>query len=261
VIRVGTSGWHYADWRGAFYPSHGASQRWLELYAREFATVEINATFYRLTAASVLRSWHDAVPDDFVFAVKASRYLTHVRRLGDPRGPVELLLERTGALGSKRGPVLLQLPPNMAVDVDRLGETLEAFAGAADVAVEVRHPSWDRAEVRSLLERYHAALVLTDRRGPARPVWATAPWGYVRFHAGRAQPTPCYGSRALRTWAGRVGDLWAPGADVFAYFNNDQGGCAPRDGRLFGLACARRGLEVTRVPGPGVARLSARPDG
>jgi uncharacterized protein YecE (DUF72 family) len=257
TIRVGTSGWHYADWRGLFYPARGSTSRWLEIYAARFATVEINATFYRLTSEATLRSWHDAVPDDFVFAVKASRYLTHVRRLRDPKEPVELLLERTAALGSKRGPILLQLPPDFSVDLDRLDETLTAFGSASRVVVELRHPSWENADTRRVLERHGAALCWTDRRGPTGPEWSTGGFGYIRFHAGRAQPAPCYGEAALRSWAQRLASRWSNRADVFAYFNNDQRGCAPHDARQLALACRRAGLDTTRFPPASLTRTAS----
>lgn len=231
-LLTGTSGWHYRHWRGDFYPPTLASSRWLECYASAFATVEINSSFYRLTPAATMRSWRDSVPDDFVFAMKASRYLTHVRRLRDPQGPVELIVERSGELGAKRGPILLQLPPDLGVDLDRLHDTLAAFGPGVQVAVEVRHDSWDTPGTAELLRAHGAALCLADRRGALRPRWATAEWGYVRFHAGRSRAAPCYGTKALATWASRVRGMW-PQGEVFAYFNNDQAGCAPRDASTF----------------------------
>jgi uncharacterized protein YecE (DUF72 family) len=256
---VGTSGWHYAEWRGLFYPSRGSSSRWLEIYAERFATVEINATFYRLTSEATLRAWRDAVPDDFVFAVKASRYLTHVRRLSDPKEPVELLLQRTAVLGPKRGPILLQLPPDFPINLDRLDETLAAFGSTCPVAVELRHPSWDTDGTRALLQRHRAALCLTDRRGLTSPAWPTAPFGYVRFHEGGAQPAPCYGRAALHTWASRLASLWPADAKVYAYFNNDQRGCAPRDAHQLALACSRTGLATTRSQIPRRAGSERQP--
>ncbi|MST32432.1 DUF72 domain-containing protein [Acidimicrobiaceae bacterium USS-CC1] len=246
TVLVGTSGWHYAHWRDRFYPHGCPSGRWLEWYATRYPTVEINATFYRLTAEATLRSWRDTVPDGFVFAVKASRYLTHVRRLKDPREPVELFLERTAALGDRRGPILLQLPPDLHAEPDRLEETLRCFGPSVRVAVEVRHPSWDRQDVRELLSAHGAALCLADRRGHLAPEWRTADWGYVRFHAGRASPWPHYGRQALTTWAGEVARWW-PEGDVYAYFNNDQEAVAPGDARDFARRCRRAGLEVAAV--------------
>lgn len=239
-LLVGTSGWHYSHWRDAWYPPRTPASRWLAVYAQTFPTVEINATFYRMPALSTFEGWRETVGDGFTFAVKASRYLTHVRRLRDPRGPVELFLERSNALGPHRGPILLQLPPDLPVDLDRLGETLEAFGRGVRVAVELRHQSWWRDDTHALLATYGAALCLTDRRGPSSPLWRTAPWGYVRFHAGRARPEPCYGDTALRSWADRIRQLWPPGADVYAYFNNDQHACAPRNALRLRALYARR---------------------
>lgn len=183
-------------------------------------------------------------------AVKASRYLTHVRRLRDPAEPVGRLLERAGELGTKLGPILLQLPPDMAAEADRLTRTLSAFPRHVRVAVEPRHPSWWVPEIRRALETAGAALCLTDARGPRTPMWRTADWGYVRFHQGRAQPSPCYGRRALQSWAERLATLWESDADLYAYFNNDTTGCAPRDARRFALAARSVGLHPTRVPSP-----------
>ncbi|MHB1928124.1 MAG: DUF72 domain-containing protein [Acidimicrobiales bacterium] len=211
--------------------------------------MEINATFYRLTAEATLRRWRDTVPDGFVFAVKASRYLTHVRRLREPEQPVELLLERTAALGDRRGPILLQLPPDFEARPELLDRTLAALGGRARVAVELRHPSWDRDDVRDILSRHGAALGLADRRGHLRPEWRTTDWGYVRFHAGRASPWPHYGRQALSAWALQIAGSW-PHGDVYAYFNNDQEAVAPGDARDFARRCRRAGLDVVEAARP-----------
>jgi len=220
-------------------------------YVERFATVELNNAFYRLPDAATFSGWASAVPDGFLVAVKASRYLTHVRRLKDPEDPVHLLLERASHLGDRLGPVLLQLPPNLRLDAAGLDRTLAAFPRSVRVAVEPRHGSWFVDDTRAVLERRGAALCLTDG-GPSRPpLWRTADWGYVRFHRGRGRPESCYGRAALATWASRVAELWpasAP-ADVFAYFNNDAHGCAVRDARRFATAVTRAGLEPSRVPG------------
>jgi uncharacterized protein YecE (DUF72 family) len=246
-VRIGTSGWHYSHWRGLFYPKSLASGKWLELYARRFATVEINNAFYRLPEPAAVAGWAAAVPDDFVLAVKASRYLTHVRRLRDPEEAVGRMLQRLAGLGPTLGPLLLQLPPNLRIDTSSLGATLSALSGRT-VAVEFRHPSWYTSETRQLLEKFGAALCLTDSRGPQAPWWRTADWGYVRFHQGRAQPPGCYGEAALQTWANRLAELWPDRADLYVYFNNDVHGCAPRDARRFAAAVKRAGLTPSRVP-------------
>ena len=228
TVRVGTSGYDYPHWRGVLYARGEPRRRWLELYAAAFDTVELNSTFYRLPPTKRFRIWRDAVPPGFTFALKASRYLTHVRRLRAPREPVERLMSRAGALGSTLGPVLLQLPPDLPAAFDRLDATLDAFGPSVRVAVEPRHPTWFTDELRVLLEDRGAALCIVDRRGLKGPAWATSDWGYVRLHEGRASPASCYGRGALATWAGRLRD---DGRPTFVYFNNDGHGCAVRNAR------------------------------
>jgi uncharacterized protein YecE (DUF72 family) len=247
-VLVGTSGWQYRDWRGRFYPDRLAQARWLEHYADRFATVESNNAFYRLPEPGTFESWAARTPPDFVMAVKASRYLTHIRRLRDPEEPVGRLLDRARRLGGKLGPVLLQLPPTLKADPAALDQTLRAFPAAVRVAVEPRHESWFGHEVRDLLAAHGAALCLADSPRRRTPLWRTADWTYLRLHQGTATPRPCYGRQALATWAGRLADLVGPDADVFVYFNNDPAGCAVRDARVFALAAARAGLRPTRVP-------------
>lgn len=230
AILVGTSGFDYKDWRGPFYPRFIKGGDRLAFYAEHFATVELNVTFYRMPAASAFRGWRDAVPDGFVFAVKASRYLTHIKRLSDPMGSVEYLMERASLLGDRLGPILVQLPPSMEVDLDRLERTLEAFGPSVRVAVEPRHRSWFVPELCSVLQRWDAAFVMADRRSrPITPLWFPASWSYLRLHEGRAAPRPCYGRMALRSWADRLAGV----GDAYVYFNNDHRACAVRDAVAF----------------------------
>lgn len=249
VIRIGTSGWQYRDWRGPFYPRGLARGRWLEHYAASFGTVEVNNAFYRLPEAGTFASWAARVPDGFSIAVKASRYLTHVRRLRDPAEPVERLMVRAAHLGDRLGPVLLQLPPNLGADPGALAGVLAAFAAhGARVAVEFRHPSWFTERCYELLAGHGAALCWADRNSrPVTPLVRTAAWGYVRFHEGAASPHPCYGRAALTAWAERLAALCG-GAEVFCYFNNDTRACALRDAQRFARACDRAGLARTKVP-------------
>jgi uncharacterized protein YecE (DUF72 family) len=257
TVRIGTSGWQYRDWRGAFYPPRLAQARWLEAYADAFATVESNNAFYRLPERHVFEAWAERTPDDFVMAVKMSRFLTHIRRLRDPDEPVQRFLDRAGGLGNKLGPVLIQLPPQFGADHDRLAATLERFPGDMRVAVEFRHRSWFTDATRSLLERHGAALCLADRRGLQTPAWRTADWTYLRLHEGRASPHPCYGRASLRTWVERLRDGWGADAEAWVYFNNDPRGCAPRDAARFGALAARAGLQPGRTP----ATRTIRPRG
>jgi uncharacterized protein YecE (DUF72 family) len=238
---VGTSGWQYRDWRGGFYPREVPQRLWLEHYASRFRTVENNGTFYRLPPRDTFAQWARRVPAGFVMAVKASRYLTHVRRLRDPGQPVRRLLDAVGGLDGKAGPVLLQLPPRMAADPALLEDCLGWFGTTVRVAVEPRDPSWWTDRVRAVLTAHNAALCWADWRGElVTPVWRTADWGYLRFHEGTAAPWPRYGPGTLRARAERIAGTWPPEASVYAYFNNDQGGAAIRDAQAFaGLTGAR----------------------
>jgi uncharacterized protein YecE (DUF72 family) len=236
MIRVGTSGWQYRDWRGPFYPPGVAQRRWLEHYAERFGTVENNGAFYRLPDRDAFAAWRARTPDGFLMAVKASRYLTHVRRLRDPAEPVQRLVDAAAGLGDRLGPVLLQLPPTLRADPAALDECLRAFTRypGTKVAVEFRHESWWAAEVEQVLRQHGAALCWADRLGrPLTPLWRTADWGYLRFHEGAAEPWPHYGSQALHHWADRLAETWPGRADVFVYFNNDQCAAAPQDAAAF----------------------------
>jgi len=250
MLYVGTSGWQYRHWRNTFYPRGVAQSEWLRHFAQRFATVELNNSFYRLPERATFEHWREGTPDDFVFAVKMSRYLTHIRRLREAEEPVGRFLERARGLGDKLGPVLLQLPPTLRADLGRLADTLDRFPSGVRVAVEPRDDSWFGDGLRSLLEERGAALVLADSPRRTTPAWRTADWGFVRFHEGRATPRPCYGERALTTWAERIASLWAAGADVFCYFNNDARACAIRDAVTFARLARRAGLRPTRVPEP-----------
>jgi uncharacterized protein YecE (DUF72 family) len=250
-VLVGTSGWQYRGWRGAFYPPGLPQRRWLEHYARSFATVENNATFYRLPAREAFANWRERVPGDFTMTVKASRYLTHVRRLRDPAEPVRRLLEAAAGLGGRLGPVLLQLPPDLRAAPALLRECLRQFPVAVRVAVEPRHESWWTDDVRDLLAARDAALCWADRKGSAiTPLWRTAGWGYLRLHEGDGAPWPSYSDAALNAWADRITAGWPAGRDVYVYFNNDQNCAAPRDaGRLAAAVASRGGQPAQAWPG------------
>jgi uncharacterized protein YecE (DUF72 family) len=255
-LLVGTSGWQYRDWRGVFYPPDLPRRRWLEHYASQYATVENNGTFYRLPDRETFAGWRARTPPGFVMAVKASRYLTHIRRLRDPAEPVGRMLAAAAGLGDRLGPVLVQLPPTLAADPPLLAACLSALrqaapAGAAvRAAVEPRHPSWWSEPVREVLAAHNAALAWADRRGrPLTPLWRTADWGYLRFHEGAGRPWPRYGRQALRSWAERLAQQWPKSADVYVYFNNDPGGAAVADSAAFARLAAAAGWAVTRAPG------------
>ncbi|WP_030455975.1 DUF72 domain-containing protein [Herbidospora cretacea] len=226
---VGTSGWQYADWRGVLYPPGLPQKRWLEHYGEEFGTVENNGAFYRLPRRETFEEWHDRTPDDFVMAVKASRYLTHVRRLNDPKEPVGRLMGVAEGLGEKLGPILIQLPPNLRYEEGVLDRCLRCFPKGVALAVEPRHESWWNADTRRILEKRSAALVWSDRRGRLQsPLWQTTTWGYMRFHEGTSRKHPPeYGDRAMKTWLERLPE------EGYVYFNNDPTGAAVRNARRF----------------------------
>ncbi|MEU1197826.1 DUF72 domain-containing protein [Streptomyces sp. NPDC005813] len=249
TLYVGTSGWQYKDWRGVLYPDGLPLRLWLEEYAAHFATVEINNAFYRLPSRENFESWRERTPDGFVVAVKASRYLTHIKRLRDPEEPVHRLMDHAAGLGDRLGPVLLQLPPTLHADPGLLDDCLARFPSGTRVAVEPRHDSWWTPRVREVLEARGAALCWADVLArPVTPLWRTAAWGYVRFHEGRARQWPRYGRRSLASWAGRIADAWPEGHEVYAYFNNDPNGAAVHDAVAFARAARAAGLTVTRTP-------------
>lgn len=251
-VLIGCSGWQYRHWRDVFYPEGTPQRLWLEHYQERYQTVELNNSFYRLPPPETFARWAERTPDDFVMAVKMSRYLTHIKRLREPEEPVRRFSESARSLGRKLGPVLIQLPPNLQKDAAALADTLDRFDRRTfDLAVEFRHPSWFDSEIEDILRKAGAATVLADRGSrPITALWRTADWGFLRFHWGTGQPDSCYGHRALASWAERIAEMWGPEGQMFVYFNNDPNGCAIRDSIVFAEECRRAGLGPTRVPAP-----------
>jgi uncharacterized protein YecE (DUF72 family) len=246
---IGTSGWQYDDWAdGAFYPTGLARTRWLSHYSSRFPTVEVNSTFYRLPAAATFEKWAASVPGDFVVVPKISRYLSHVKRLQEPAEPVERFVSRARRLGPNLGPSLLQLPPNLAADHDLLRAVLDTWPSDLRLAFEPRHDSWFTEQILELLRTHDVALVLSDRNGaPQGPLVTTASWGYLRLHHGRETARPCYTSRQLTRWFERLEALDLLTRDLYVFFNNDPGACAPRDATRFTTEARRRGI-MTATP-------------
>lgn len=244
IVHVGTSGWQYADWKGRFYPRELPQSGWLRFFSERFETVEVNNTFYRLPEGDTFASWRKGSAEGFVITVKASRYITHIRRLQDPEEAVSRLWSRARRLGRKLGPVLFQLPPTFRADLPRLEHLVEILPRGMRAAFEFRHRSWDHPDVRRTLDRAGCALVLPDSPGARVAPLVTGGWSYVRFHRGTAKGSD-YPRPKLRRWADRVAAL--PAAEVFVYFNNDPGGAAVRDAATFIELLEARG---TRVPHP-----------
>jgi uncharacterized protein YecE (DUF72 family) len=229
AARVGCSGWQYKHWRGDFYPADVPVGRWFEHYAARFDTVEINNSFYRLPEAETFARWRERAPLRFLFAVKASRFLTHMKKLKDPEEPIERLFTRMRQLGNRLGPVLYQLPPNFKLDLGRLEHFLHALPPDARHVLEFRDPSWYADRVGALLERHGVAMCLHDMKGSATGRERVGPFVYVRYHGPGGTYSGGYGPDRLARWAEWLDGERRAGIDVFAYFNNDVGGHAPRD--------------------------------
>jgi uncharacterized protein YecE (DUF72 family) len=233
-VLIGCSGWNYADWRGRFYPEKGCpSTRWLEYYAREFPTVEVNSTFYRLASRDAVARWLKQVPDDFLFATKISRYITHIKRLGDMERPVQRFYERIEPLAEspKLGPVLWQLPENFHRSDERLAGALAQLPPGRH-AFEFRHASWFHDDVYALLRDHDVALVIGDDPGrPFQPHEFTTDFSYVRFHRGTRGRNGNYSDAEIREWADRIRG-WADERAIYAYFNNDWNAYAIANARL-----------------------------
>jgi uncharacterized protein YecE (DUF72 family) len=227
--RVGCSGWQYRHWRGDFYDQRLPQSRWFGHYATVFDTVEINNTFYRLPEAATFARWSEAAPAGFLFAVKASRFLTHLKKLKDPEEPIQRFFERAGELGSHLGPVLYQLPPGWKLDLARLEHFLQVLPRDARHVLEFRDTSWYVEEVFALLRAAGVGLCLHDREGSASDRRWTAPFVYVRFHGPTGNYAGGYSHARLAGWADWLNGQRRAGRDVYTYFNNDIGGHAPRD--------------------------------
>ena len=232
-IRIGCSGWNYQHWRnGVFYPPRLPPRRWLDYYARHFDTVEVNSTFYRLPREPAVAKWVQESPRDFLFAVKMSRYVTHIRRLRDVRPSLRLFYSRIRPLvrSPKLGPVLWQLQGTFRRDDARLADALAALPPGRH-CFEFRHESWFVPEIYELLRAHGVALVIGDT--PRRPFQAhelTADWTFIRFHHGTRGRHSNYSQTELEEWAKRI-ERWAREVEVYAYFNNDWNGYAVRNGR------------------------------
>ena len=239
-VRIGCSGWQYTHWRGNFYPAELRTSEWFAYYATRFDTVEINNSFYRLPDAETFARWRAQAPRRFLYAVKASRFLTHMKKLKDPADPLDRFFTHARELGPRLGPVLYQLPPRWPLNLERLEQFLHALTNQnhalADSSVrrpirhvvEFREPSWYDERVYTLLRRHRVAMCLHDMPGSASPRSIVGPFIYVRFH-GWTKYAGRYADSRLDGWADWLAERVSNGTAVFAYFNNDAEGQAPRD--------------------------------
>lgn len=230
-VRIGTSGWHYDHWIGRFYPEKLRKDKWLEHYAQHFDTVEINNTFYHLPREQTMVNWHDRVPAGFLFAVKASRYITHIKKLRNTAEEVERFFALASLLGEHLGPILYQLPPNLHKDLSRLDEFIASIPMRDRAVFEFRHASWYEQDTFDLLNRRGVALCVHDMGDKAPPRVVTGGLVYIRFHGTNGRYQGNYPDHLLQEWAdwmkSQIGDARA----VYAYFNNDISGHALNNAR------------------------------
>lgn len=228
-IRIGTSGWNYGHWLGAFYPKGTRQEDLLAAYAERFDSVEINRTFYSLPDKDAVASWREQSPAGFLFAAKASRYLTHMKKLKDPKEPLDRLLGCVENLGEKLGPLLFQLPPRWRANPDRLASFLEQLPDRHRYAFEFRDSSWHDERILRLLSERGAAFCIFDLAGKRSPVEVTAGFVYLRLHGPGEAYQGSYDGRTLSGWARRMLAWSEAGKDVHCYFDNDEKAYAPRD--------------------------------
>jgi uncharacterized protein YecE (DUF72 family) len=229
---IGTSGWVYPHWRGVFYPLDLPQARWYDYYARHFTTVEINYSFYRLPAEKTFAHWQAQAPPGFIYAVKANRFLTHVKRLKDAAEPLERFLSRARRLGDHLGPILWQLPPHWGADPARLESFATLLPSDLDHVFEFRDPSWFVQPVREVLERFGLSCCIFDMPDLPCPLWVTSQVVYLRFHGAGMLYAGRYGQVKLQPWAERIQKWLAEDRTVYAYFNNDALGHAVEDARV-----------------------------
>jgi len=225
-IRIGTSGWYYNHWRGPFYPAGLPKNKWFEYYAERFDTVEINNTFYRLPKPDYLKRWHRLAPEDFIYSVKANRYITHIKRLKEPTGELERFFERVGILAEKLGPVLYQLPPGLHKDLDRLAAFAKLLPERPPAVFEFRHKSWFSQDTFELLGRLGLAFCIHDMPGVTSPRVVTSDIIYIRFHGPAGKYTGSYSKSALKDWVQWIKGQRQKVQSIYAYFNNDIAGYA-----------------------------------
>ena len=229
-ILIGTSGWHYDSWRGPFFPKRLPLKHQLQYYASQFPTTELNGVFYRTPTPEAVRSWRDQTGKDFVFAWKASKFITHWKRLSDKSvNSLELLENRLSLLSKKAGPILFQLPPQFQVDAERLASFFKLLSKKRRYSFEFRHPSWYVPKIFRLLSDQNIALCISDHHDAPAPWKRTADFVYIRGHGPGGRYKGHYRAETLAKWSHRLGSWKRQGCDVFVYFDNDQKSAAPAD--------------------------------
>ncbi|MBA7615124.1 hypothetical protein ES703_22401 [subsurface metagenome] len=230
-IRIGTSGWYYDHWKELFYPAGLAKSKWFEHYAQHFDTVEINNTFYHLPKESYVKRWHKLAPKGFLYAVKANRYITHIKRLKDAEEPLERFFERVGILKGKLGPILYQLPPSLHKDLDLLEAFVKLLPKKRHAVFEFRHESWYCEDTFEMLREYGVAFCIHDMPGKESPRVVTADIIYIRFHGTTGRYSGSYSKAALASWTRWIKEQSKEARSIYAYFNNDAHAHAVRNAK------------------------------
>ncbi|MCC9168547.1 DUF72 domain-containing protein [Pontibacter harenae] len=225
-IHIGTSGWHYKHWMGNFYPEGLKAKDFTSHYLQFFRTVEINNSFYKLPSAQTFANWRSSVPEDFIFAVKASRFITHMKKLKDPQESIARFFENVNHLGEKVGPILFQLPPGWGLNEERLANFLALLPPYHRYTFEFRHHSWYSEGVLNLLRQHNVAFCIYELEYHFSPMEVTADFVYIRLHGPENKYSGSYSEEGLRWWAGNCLEWRRQGKDVYIYFDNDQAGYA-----------------------------------
>jgi uncharacterized protein YecE (DUF72 family) len=231
-IRIGTSGWHYDHWANLFYPEKLAKRKWLEYYTQHFNTVEINNTFYQLPKPQTFENWHKQAPNDFLFTVKANRYITHIKRLQDVAEPLERFFEGARLLEKNLGPVLYQLPPSMHKDLERLASFIKLLPKKQTAVFEFRHESWFSEDVYGLLDKFNVGFCVHDLYGKGSPKIVMGDVVYVRFHGTTGRYSGNYSKAQLKSWAEWLKQYIKQVRSIYVYFNNDVGGHAINNAKM-----------------------------
>ncbi len=240
-IYIGTSGWHYSHWAGTFYPEGIKDNEQLPYYLQHFKTVELNNSFYNLPLATTFKNWKAATPEGFLFSVKGSRYITHMKKLKVDKATINKFLSRAGKLDEKLGPVLFQLPPGWKVNAERFEEFLNKLPEGHRYTFEFRNASWYAEEIYELLRSHNCAFCIYELAGHLSPLEVTADFVYIRLHGPGDKYQGSYTAAALKRWAKEIKRWVGEGRDVFVYFDNDQAGYAAFNaGQLYEMAAEKK---------------------
>jgi len=228
-INIGTSGWNYKHWRGRFYPEDLPQKEWLNFYIKKFKTVELNNSFYRLPSKEVFKKWKNSVPDDFIFSVKGNRYITHMKKLNDPKNTLKDFIGNIKGLGNKTGPILFQLPPGWELNIERFSEFLKSLPKQFKFTFEFRNSSWWQPEVYRLLKQHNAAFCMYELGGVLSPKEITADFIYLRLHGPGNKYQGDYDHNTMSKWADLF-TLWKSKVkEIYCYFDNDQNAYAVKN--------------------------------